>query len=287
MNKIGITTWVWTSPLGVSTFRELAPHIKSIGYDMVEVPIEGVGGLDYAEIGRIARDAGLDVSVCAVIGADRDLLDANEAVRANGMAYVRHSIDAAATVGSPHLVGPLYSAVGRTWLATADERRRDMDLLVEELSELAAYGSDKGIAICIEPLNRFETSFINTAEQAVELVDRVGSPSCAIVLDTFHMNIEELSMGRAIRTAGRRLRHLQVSDNHRGTPGDGHVPWQEVAEACRDIDYRGAVVIETFTTEVKSIARAVSIWRPLAASQDALAREGLAFLRGVFSNPAR
>ncbi len=284
MNKIGITTWVWASPLSVSLFRELAPHIKRIGYDVVEVPIEGVGELEYKEVGRIARDAGLDVSICAVIGADRDLLDANAAVRANGMSYVRHSIDAAATTGSPHVVGPLYSAVGRTWLATADERRRDLDLLVQELSELAAYASDNGIALCIEPLNRFETSFINTAEQAADVVDRVGSPSCAIVLDTFHMNIEELSMGDAIRTAGHRLRHLQVSDNHRGTPGDGHVPWQEVAGACREIGYRGAVVIETFTTEVKSIARAVSIWRPLAASQDALASEGLAFLRGIFAD---
>jgi D-psicose/D-tagatose/L-ribulose 3-epimerase len=284
MNKIGITTWVWTSPLNASKFRELAPHIKGIGYDMVEVPIEGVGELDYVQIGRIARDAGLDVSICAVIGADRDLLDANDAVRANGMSYVRHSIEAAATTGSPHVVGPLYSAVGRTWLATSDERRRDLDLLVKELSDLATYASDKGVAICIEPLNRFETSFINTAEQAVEIVDRVGSPSCAIVLDTFHMNIEELSMGGAIRTAGHRLRHLQVSDNHRGTPGDGHVPWQEVADACREIGYQGAVVIETFTTAVKSIARAVSIWRPLAASQDALATEGLAFLRGVFAD---
>lgn len=284
MNKIGITTWVWTSPLSVSTFRELAPHIKAIGYDMVEVPIEAEGELNYAEVGRVARDAGLSVSICAVIGADRDLLDANPAVRANGMAYVRHSIDAAAIVRSPHVVGPLYSAVGRTWLATSDERRRDLDLLVNELSELAAYASDKGIVICIEPLNRFETSFINTSEQAVELVDRVGNGSCGIVLDTFHMNIEELSMGDAIRTAGRRLRHLQVSDNHRGTPGDGHVPWQEVVDACREIDYRGAVVIETFTTEVKSIARAVSIWRPLAASQDALAREGLAFLKRIFAD---
>jgi len=283
VNRIGITTWLWASPLTAENFGPVAAHIAKLGYDMVEVPIESPGELDYERIAAISRDEELAVSVCAVIGADRDLLDQNERVRANGMAYVRHCLDAARALGSPHVVGPLYSAVGRTWLASADERRRDLDLLVKELTELARYAADRGVTICIEPLNRFETSFINTAAQAVEVVDRVSHPACGILLDAFHMNIEERSIGDAIRLAGPRLRHIHVSENDRGTPGAGHIPWREMATACRDIGYTGAVVIETFTSEVKAIARATSIWRPLAPSSDALAQDGLRFLRGLLS----
>jgi len=135
----------------------------------------------------------------------------------------------------------------------------------------------------VEPLNRFETSFLNLAEQVIEVVDRVGHPNCQIMLDTFHMNIEEKSSGDAIRAAGKRLKHLHSCENDRGAPGSGQVAWQEVAQALWDIGYAGPVVIESFTAKVKSIARAAAIWRPLASSQDALAADGLKFLRQLLS----
>ncbi|MCS7040952.1 MAG: sugar phosphate isomerase/epimerase, partial [Caldilineales bacterium] len=103
-------------------------------------------------------------------------------------------------------------------------------------------------------------------------------------LDTFHMNIEEKSLGEAIRAAGPRLKHFHACENDRGAPGSGHVPWNDVAEALRAIGYEGPVVIESFTAKVKSIARAAAIWRALAPTQDDLARDGLAFLRGLFGN---
>jgi D-psicose/D-tagatose/L-ribulose 3-epimerase len=181
-------------------------------------------------------------------------------------------------------VGPLYSAVGRTWQQTADERKQDLDLLVGQLRELATFAGDRGVTICVEPLNRFETSFLNLASQAIEVVDRVDHKSCGILLDTFHMNIEERSIGDAIRAAGPRMRHLHTCENDRGAPGSGHVPWDEVAKACRDIGYKGPMVIESFTNKVKSIARAAAIWRSFAVSQDALATEGLRHLRKLFPN---
>jgi D-psicose/D-tagatose/L-ribulose 3-epimerase len=282
MNPIGITTWIWTAPLTTERFREVVPHIKKLGFDLVEVPIEGTSDLDYAAAAPIVKDLGLSVSVCAAMSPDRDLLHAEEGVRANAMAYVRHCVDAAHTLGATNVVGPLYSAVGRTWQATADERQRDVDLLVGELKKLSSYASDNGVVLCVEPLNRFETSFLNLAEQAIEIVDRVGDRGCGLLLDTFHMNIEERSVGAAIRSAGARLKHLHACENDRGAPGSGHVNWTEVVDACRAIDYRGPAVIESFTSAVKSIARAAAIWRPLAASQDGLAQDGLRHLRNVF-----
>ena len=281
MAQIGINTWVWTSPLTTDAFARLAPHVASIGFDLIELPIEGTTDLDYQQAADIAVSHGLAVSVCAAMGSDRDLVHPDEHIRANGMAYLRHCIEATHALGGHNLVGPLYSAVGRTWQTTEDERKRDVDLLVSQLSELAVYAGDHGVMLGVEPLNRFETSFINLAQQAIDVVDRVGHPACRIMLDTFHMNIEERSLGAAIRAVGPRLCHLHTCENDRGTPGSGHVPWSEVADACREIGFAGPMVIESFTNKVTSIARAAAIWRSLAESQDALAEGGLRFLRGL------
>ena len=282
MNPIGITSWIWTSPLTTDRFPEIAQHVARLGFDLLEVPIEGTGDLDYRKAAATLKELGLQSSVCAAMSPDRDLLHADASVRANGMAYVKHCIDAAQTIGATNVVGPLYSAVGRTWQATADERAKDIDLLVGELKELATYAGARDVVICVEPLNRFETSFLNLASQAIEVVDRVGHPSCGLLLDTFHMNIEERSIGDAIRAAGPRLKHLHACENDRGAAGTGHVPWAEVVQACRAINYQGPAVIESFTSAVKSIARAAAIWRPLAETQDGLAKDGLKFLRSTF-----
>ena len=282
MAQIGVNAWVWSSPVHTAEFGRLAPIVARMGFDLIEVGIESTSDLDYRKASEIAKANGLKVSVCAAMGPDRDLIHADEGIRANGMDYVRHCIDAAKTLGATNVIGPLYSAVGRTWQQTDDERKRDVDLLVRQLGELAKYAADRGVWLGVEPLNRFETSFINLAAQAIEVVDRVDNPACGILLDTFHMNIEERSIGAAIRAAGKRLRHLHACENDRGAPGSGHVPWDEVAQACREIGFNGPFVIESFTNKVKSIAKAAAIWRKFADSQDELAVNGLAHLRRLF-----
>lgn len=279
MAKIGVNAWVWASPADTETFSRLAPLVAGMGFDLIEIGIESTTDLDYGRAAAIAKANGLAVSVCAAMGPDRDLIHPDEQIRTSGMTYVRHCIDAAHTLGADRVIGPIYSAVGRTWQATDDERKRDLDLLVSQLRELAAYAGERGVWLGVEPLNRFETSFINLASQAIEVTDRVGHPACGVMLDTFHMNIEERSVGDAIRAAGKRMRHLHACENDRGAPGSGHVPWSEVAQACRDVGFTGPFVIESFTSQVKSIARAAAIWRKFADSQDDLARNGLAYLR--------
>ena len=185
--QFGVNGWVWTSPVNTQAFEELAPKVKKMGFDLFEFGIESTSDLDYARAAKAAKGNGLAVSVCAAMGPDRDLIHEDAAIRQNGMDYVRHCIDAASTLGATNVVGPLYSAVGRTWQQTADERKRDTDLLVDQLKKLSAHANDKGVVLCVEPLNRFETSFLNLSQQAIEVVDRVDSPACGILLDTFHM----------------------------------------------------------------------------------------------------
>jgi D-psicose/D-tagatose/L-ribulose 3-epimerase len=232
-------------------------------------------------VGELARAHDLAVSICAVIGPGRDLLIPGEAER--GIEYLRSCIDVAQALGSPAVCGPLYSAVGRCWRSSPSERERDVDEIARVLRSLGEYAADHGVVLGVETLNRFETSLLNTTDQAIDLIDRVDHRAVGLALDLFHMGIEEKHVGDALRRAGRRLVHLQVAENDRGTPGTGSLPWEDVASALEEIEYSGRVVIETFSDRVEAIARAAAIWRPLAPDSDSLAREGLAFLRVLFA----
>ena len=282
--QLGISTWVWTSPATDDVLQRLMPRIAEMGYDVVEIPVESLGQFDIPRTRKLAESLGLGVSVCAVIGGGRDLLLDDE-VEA-GMSYLRGCIDAAQALDSPAVAGPFYSAVGRCWRLTPEEREREIGRLAERLRELGEYGAERGVELGIEPLNRFETSFMNTTAQTLELVERVNHPGVGLALDMFHLGIEEKSLGDAIRSARGRLKHVQVAENDRGTPGTGQLAWDEVAQALHEIGYEGRVVIETFSDRVEAIARAAAIWRPLAPDSDTLARDGLHFLRDLLGTGA-
>jgi D-psicose/D-tagatose/L-ribulose 3-epimerase len=280
--RLGINLWVWGAPMTDERIAHRVPQAAEMGFDVIEFPLEEPGGFDYGAACDLLAEDDLDASVVVAMTGERDLLAEDPEVRANGREYVRESVDAAEALGADRVVGPIYSAVGRTWRMGDDERADAVDLVVDQLSDLAAYAAERDVSLCVEPLKRFETSVLNTAEQIIEVVDRVDHPACEILLDTFHMNVEERSLPGAIRAAGDRLGHLHACGNDRGAPGSGHVEWAAVADALDDVGYDDQAVIESFTPEVESIARAAAIWRPLAESQDALAEDGLAFLADLF-----
>ena len=279
--RYGVNTWIWASPLTTTTLESLLPIVIEVGAEHLEIPLENPGDLHYPRVALLLKEAKLSVSICVAMGPDRDLIHPDSSVRQNAIEYLRHCIAATHALGGQNLVGPLYSAVGRVWQMTADERERDTTLLVATLQTLAEEAHAQGVTLCLEPLNRFETSFVNLASQALEIVQRVDHAGLGVMLDTFHMNIEERNIGAAIRLVGAHLKHLHACENDRGAPGAGHVPWTEVNLALEEIGYDGPVVIESFTAKVLSIARAAAIWRPLAESQDALARDGLRFLKAL------
>ncbi len=278
----GVNTFVWASPFATPDDLWLVEHVAGQGFDVIEVAFEDPTLIDIDALGQHAATLGLEVLVCGAYGPGRNLVSAAAAERAATAAYVRALIDAAARLGSSVVGGPAYGAVGKTPAADPAARQRERDLAAAELRPLAAYAGERGVRLALEPLNRFETDLINTVEQGLALVEAVGSPHIGLHLDTFHMHLEERDSAAAIRRAGERLFHFHACENDRGTPGQGQVAWPAVAAALADVGYDGPVVIESFTPEVKSIARAVCIWRDLAGSQDELAREGLAFLKELF-----
>ncbi|MEI7990701.1 MAG: sugar phosphate isomerase/epimerase [Chloroflexota bacterium] len=282
--KFGVNTWIWTAPLTVEELEKLAPKIAGMGFDHLEIPVDDPETLDFKKCREIINKAGIQsISCCAAMSPERDLIDPDLKVRQTGVDYLKACMDGLVILGGTNLVGPFYSAVGRTWQQSAEDREKDIMILVDILRDLSEYADKRGVQLGLEALNRFETSFISTAAQAVELVDRVNHPACRVMLDTFHMNIEEDSIGDTVRMVGSRLMQVHSNENNRGTPGKGHFPWKEFAQALKDINFDGVLVIESFTSKVKSIAKAAAIWRPLASSQDALAADGVRFLKELMN----
>ncbi len=177
--QIGVNTWVWTSPLGDDDIAPLAAKARGIGFDLLELPLETLDGYDRRRAREVLESEGLAASATLVFPPDRDLIHPEAGPRESSARYIRGAIDAAAELGARTLSGPLYASVGRAWQQTPDERERDLERLVEALTPLAAHAADAGVVLGLEPLNRFETSFVNVADQAIEIVDRVGSPASA------------------------------------------------------------------------------------------------------------
>ena len=281
MNPIGANAWIWISPLTDAGTAELAPKLAAWGFDLAELPVENVGDWDPARAAEVLTKHGLGATVCAVMPPGRELVAADHETIAATQDYLRSCVDAAATVGSGVVAGPLYASVGRKWRVEAAGRRKLVRELAVNLAPLVEYAGERGVRLAVEPLNRFETSLINTADQAMEIIEAVDSPALGVLLDTFHMNIEERDLPASIRSVGNRLFHFHACANDRGAPGADHLDWDGIAVALRDVGYDGAVVIESFTAENDAIATAAAVWRPLAASQDVLAADGLAFLRSA------
>ena len=196
MNPIGVNSWVWVSPPTDAAIAEIAPPVKEMSFDLLEMGVENPSDWNPARGVEILASNDLCASVCAVMGEGRDLLERDRT--APTQEYIHTCIDAAVNVGSDVVAGPVYTPTGKTWRMDDAERAAAVARLVEGLRPLADYAGERGVCLAIEPLNRFETSFLNTAAQTMEVVDRVDSPAIGVLLDTFHMNIEEKDQAAAI-----------------------------------------------------------------------------------------
>ncbi|MEO7653017.1 MAG: sugar phosphate isomerase/epimerase family protein, partial [Bryobacteraceae bacterium] len=214
---------------------------------------------------------------CSVIPGGLNMISEDAAVRLRTRTHMEECVKAAADVGAKIIAGPLYSPVGYL-----PGRRRNADewkYAVECYQSLGPVLASHGVTIAIEPLNRFETYFLNTAADAVKLCDEIAHPNVGILFDTFHANIEEKDIARAYRTVGRHLKHVHTCENDRGIPGSGHVEWQAVFQALRDLNYDGWLTIESFGFTLGELSAAAAIWRDIEVTPEAIAFEGIKFLK--------
>ena len=277
--RIGVSTWLWHSPLDDSRLADRARTVADWGFDVLELPVENPGDWDPETARTVLDDLGLGATVCLVMPPGRELVATDDATRQATQDYLRHVVDVAATVGADAIGGPAYTSVGRTWRLDDAERASAVSEWVEAIAPVADHAASAGVRIAVEPLNRYETSFLTTVDQALSAMADLPVEAVGVLLDTYHMNIEEADPAGAIRRAGDRIAHVQVCANDRGTPGHDHLDWPALLGALDDVGYDGPLCIESFTPDNASIATAASIWRPLAPTQDAIATDGLAFLR--------
>ncbi|MFC1736394.1 sugar phosphate isomerase/epimerase family protein [Candidatus Hydrogenedentota bacterium] len=276
MAKIGVNTFLWTSTWE-NGIAEILGKARHMGFDCVQIPLLSLDILDAGELARTAKEVGLECYISAGLRDSTDVTSDEEETRRRGVEYLKGCVRFAHEVGAPFLSGSFHSVFGKkAYRPVTDIEWRNS---AESLKEVALEAQEFDLALVLEPINRYESFLINTAEQAVRLIEMIGEPNVQIQLDTFHMNLEEDSFRGAIELAREKLTHFHVAENHRGRFGHGTMPWEEVFGALKDIDYKGAIVIETFMPEVADVALAAAIWRKMAPCADEMAREGLEFMR--------
>ncbi|GBL30998.1 uncharacterized protein sll1304 [Opitutia bacterium] len=279
--RFGLNTFLYASPFtneSVSMFKKL----KKWGFDTVEIAIEDPSHVDPAVLKAAAAKAGLAIgSICAAMGPGRDFRG-SAADQKNAQKYLTALVDQAAAMGCPRIIGPLYSVVGLIGSHDDKTKAAHFKLVVKNLKQLAKHAEKKGVLLCVEPLNRFETDFLNTCDQGLRLVKAVNSPAVKLHLDTFHMNIEEKNQAAAILKAGKHLGHFHACGTDRGVPGGDSLDWKPIVAALKKIGYKQDVVIESFTTDVKVIARAAAIWRKMEPHRDDIPVKGLKNMHRLF-----
>ncbi len=279
--RFGINSFLFASPF-TDESTKLFVQFKKWGFQTVEIPIEDPSHINAAHVRAELDKAGLACgSICACMGPGRDFRGTAEEQK-TAMVYCKALIDQAVVLGCPSLIGPVYSVVGKADAVDPKQQPKEWALVVKNLKVLAKYAEKKGVQICVEPLNRFETDFLNTCDQGLKLIADVGSPALKLHLDTFHMNIEEKNQAAAIKKAGKHLAHFHACGTDRGTPGNDSLQWEPIVKALKSIKYTGDVVIESFTTDVKVIARAAAIWRRMEPTRDEIAVKGLKNLKKAF-----
>jgi len=272
--KLGIHAYAWCSQWSNETL-DLIDRVKRLGMDFIEIPLMALDTFDAAAVRKRLNDAELDSCTSTVLLEGMDLTSHDKDERRRAVEYLKRCVEATHAIGAVNFSGVIYSQ----HVKPAERRptAAERDYAVEGFREAAEHAKSLGVTIGVEPVNRYETYLLNTAEQAMAFVERVGLDNVGVHLDTYHMNIEEKSFGDAVRRTGSRMMHLHLCENDRGVPGSGLVDWDDLFAALRDVDYRGYAALESFVDVTDNMN--TWVWRQLAKDGDTLLTEGAAFIR--------
>jgi len=281
----GVELLLWTEIFKRENIS-LIGHAKELGFDGVEIHLRYPDRLPAKEIKEALHEHGMDVSFVVIFTEEYNCLSDDSGVRKRSLEYFKRCIDVAQSItgGGCVIGGVNYAPAG--YITGRARTEEEWERSVTNFREAARYAGERGITLAVEPINRFETYFLNTASDAFRFCRDVGEPNAKVHLDTYHMIREEKSFYQAIVDTGPYLGFLHACENDRGTPGTGLVQWDEVYRGLRDIDYTGWIVIESFVPDIEELARVCAVWRQLAPSADYLAGEGLKNLRSIAKKTA-
>jgi len=272
--KLGMNMLLWSTDVSGREYDSTFEMLKEAGFDGVEVPIFDREVDKYAALAERLESVGLERLAVAARGPDDNPLAED---RSAAVAATRANLESAAALGAPLICGPLGAPLGV--FTGAGPTAAELDRAAAYLEEVAPYADEAGVTVALEYLNRFEMYLTTTAADLAALVRRVDHPRIRMMYDTFHAHIEEKDPAEAIRACADVLVHVHLSENDRSTPGAGQVAWDETFAALREVEYDGWLVIEAFGDALPELAGATKIWRRMFETPEALARDGLAFIR--------
>lgn len=277
MNKIGFNVLAWSAVIS-DEMKPIVERLKTIGYDGVEFFVGAPGNEAYQWMGSFCQDLGLEVTAVTVVGKDESPISDDASVRAKALDRIKWSIDRAHDLNSKILCGPFHSAHAHfaKRAPTDDEYRWGADVL-QAAGEYAAHSQ---VTLALEALNRFETYLCNTMDQLLRLVRDVDHPNVKAMFDTHHGNIEEKSFGKAISTIAPFLAHVHISENDRGTPGEGQVRFDDAFEALANIHYNGWLTIEAFSRNDPDFANSIGVWREFSDPWE-IAEKGFTLIKNL------
>jgi len=274
--KIGMCMFLWTTRVGPE-HEGLLADIRATGFDGVEVPVFDGTSLDYTRLGLALDGLGLARTAVSALGdPTMNLISPDAAIRQAGVDRMRWVIDCSAALGADKVSGPLHSVLGQFsgQGPTADE----LAWAVESQQQIGEYAASVGVTVGLEALNRFECYLLNTMDDLAAFIRRVDHPNIRAMYDTFHANIEETDPIGALTRNRAEIVHIHISENDRGVPGRGNIPWAETYAAIRDIGYDDWLTIESFGRGLPDLAAATKVWRDFAESPEAVYRDGYAHI---------
>jgi len=274
--KIAANALIWSTDFDEKSFA-LLPRLREKGFDGFEVAVIDPSKVNAKAIRRALTDSGLECTVCCILPKGLSPISAEREIRRKTQAHLLECISLCSELGSKLMGGPIYAPIG--YLPGRRRSEDEWKCAVEILSALKDSLQLHEIDLAIEPLNRFETFFLNTAQDAVRFCKEIDHPRIGVLLDTFHTNIEEKEVPEAFRFVGGHLKHVHACENDRGIPGTGHVDFPGILQALQELNYTGWITIESFGYTHKELAASAAIWRDLASSPEAIAFGGLQYLR--------
>jgi D-psicose/D-tagatose/L-ribulose 3-epimerase len=276
--KFGVNTFIWSAAFDAAIPLE---RIREAGIDGIEVPVFAASDLDAPALRQALSDNEFGCTFCSVNPEGMNPISDDPDVRRKTVQHWKDVIKTASEVGAELIAGPTYAPVG---FLPGRRRTKDEWLWGVEFHQLLGDALEEGgIEIAIEPLNRFETFFLNTVEDAVRFVEEINHPRIGLLVDTFHSHIEEKSTANAYRKAGKHLKHVHTCENDRGIPGTGQVDFPAVFAALREIGYDRWLTIESFNANIPQLSAATAIWRDLAPRTDDIAFTGTANLKQAWA----
>lgn len=276
--KYGVNLMVWTTRVHHEQ-RNLLASIREWGFDGVELFLSPEEPADIPFLKQELARLNLERTTCVVLPRDAHLPSPDLETRRRGVAFLNRCVERSADLEAPLMCGPLHSGLGV--MTGARRTNEEWNRSVECLQKVARRARELGVTLCVEPLNRFETYFLNTQEDAACFIDEIGEPNVRVHYDTFHANIEEKDPVKALKALETRVGHVHISESDRGIPGSGHVDWRGTLLALREIGYNGWLTIESFAQPEPQLAAAACIWRDMAPSGESLARQGFSFITNL------